>query len=392
MRDIPVVRISQWAKLAACLLLSTSLFAQDAPGRSGAKVDAVPKLETGNLDLTHTESIPGMPAATVVAYPRVCSSDGEIFSLIYATSGSDKVSNIPEVYGVSPSKAVRHLNIPLPQNFKYRSVRSFFPGKFSLLYLIQGTEPTGIEKTEEADRRQFFLAKTDREGNSPEIVRLQLPFQPIKLAALDNGDVLALGASETNLYPVLAFLHPDGALKRILTFDDRSYRQAILSGGAYVSHPDDTNTFALQRLVLGSLAKAQLIPWGSEVLLVQPGSKLPVFRIREDGRIEPVTITAPSNFLIQTVLGSEESDTWLAVVQDISSFVAVDTGKVAENPPQELLEIDPRTGRAVRAWHVTGPLPGEVSCGSDHKASAIYYGKPTNADGANDLMLAIAPR
>src|SRR5579864_5721743 len=142
--------------LAVSLIVSANLSGQMAAkkiggdGGNGAK----PNVETRTLDLTQVQAIAGMPAATVVSYPRLCSSDGDIYSLVYATSASERVATIPDVYGVSPQRTVKHLTIPLPQNFKFTSVRSFFPGKFSEVYLIQGNEPQGIAAEADSTRRQ----------------------------------------------------------------------------------------------------------------------------------------------------------------------------------------------------------------------------------------------
>jgi hypothetical protein len=378
----------------AATLASTSLGAQMAANNADSHVahKAEAKLPVQTLDLTRLEPIPGMPAATVMSFPELCSSDGDIFSLVYATAASGQIATFPDVYGVSPQREVKHLTIPFPQNFKFTSVESFFPGKFSLVYLIQATGPQGAAGDVDSARIQFFLAKTDRDGGSPEVTKLALPFEPEKLAVFDNGDLLSVGADTANLHPVLALLHEDGSLNRILNFDDRAYQDAILSGGGYVAHPNDSNTAAQQRLILGSLARTQLVPWGSEVLLVQPGSTSPVFRVGSTGMITPVKVSAPTGYLLQTIEGSGSHDTWLAWMRDVGSFVRLNSGKVVGASPEQMLEIDPHTGKAVRALDVKGPHLGEVSCGADHKASAIYYDPVSTKDSPSQLMYASAPR
>lgn len=393
-------RIGVWlfAGIFVCAHLGAQMTAKKAGGDAADSVK--PKLETRTLDLSRGEPIAAMPPPLATAAPLLCSSDGDIFPVVYASPASGQVSVIPEVYGISPQRVVKHLTIPLPQNFKYSRVENFFPGKYSAVYLVEGIQPQGAAADADSAKYQYFLTRTDRDGDSPEVFKLQLPFEVSKIAVFDSGDVLVLGANTTDLYPVLALLHSDGRLNRILNFDDRAYRDAILSAGTSVARPNESNTSALRRVVLGSLFTAQLIPWGSEILLVQPGSNLPVYRISSAGAVTPVKVTLPGGLLLATIEGSGERDTWLAIAQSVDSFRSLNSRGIAENPQERMFEIDPYTGDVLRALEIEGPRGVEVVCGADHKATAIYFGElpakdkadqPRN-DGPGPLMYASAPR
>lgn len=393
-------RIGVW--LFAGIFVSAHLGAQMAAKKGGGDAaNAVkPKLETRTLDLSQGEPIIGMPPPIATAAPLLCSSDGDIFPLVYTPVASGQVSVIPDVYGISPQRAVKHLTIPLPKNFKYTRVENFFPGKYSAVYLVEGIQPQGAAADADSTKYQYFLTRTDRDGDSPEVVKLELPFEVGKVAVFDTGDVLVLGANTTDLYPVLALLHSDGRLNRILNFDDRAYRDATLSAGTSVARPDESNTTALRRVVLGSLFMAQLIPWGSEILLVQPGSNLPVYRISSAGAVTQVKVALPGGLLLATIEGSGERDTWLAIARSVDSFRGLNSGKVVENLQEHMFEIDPYTGDILRALEVEGPRALHVVCGADHRATAIYFGErrakdksdqPMN-DGPGPLMYASAPR
>jgi hypothetical protein len=377
--------------LAVCLVLLPSItLAQSSavPARQ-AGMASQPKLPNRTLDLTHVESLPGLPASTPGS--EICSSDGTTFAEIYAV-GKPETAWFPEIYSISDQREIKKLSFPTPTGYKYVLLQSFFPSEHQLVALIQADQPTTSDGSPQQKGLVSFLSTMDRDGDRKSIVKLDLPFEPAKAAILESGEFLIFGSDRANFNPVLALVHEDGSLDRMLDLDTRPYGLSEDLGKIYGRKATDSNTFALQRLTQGSLSAAQFVPWGSEILLLQPGSKLPVYRINQAGLQGAVTIKFPDGFLLDSILGSSEKDSWAVLTKDPSSFQKMAKDHVVENPTQHLFEVNPHTGEVIDQLSVKGPHPGEVSCAANGKVSGIYYGSPLQANAHEQLTYASAPR
>ena len=365
-------------------------FAQKAETK--AMVASKPAIKIRSLDLAHVEPLLGLPLSTAVGYPEFCSSDGTIFSEVYAVADKGGVADFPDIYSISEQREVKKVNLPLPVGYKQVSLRSLYSSARQVVALVQVSQPNLPDPSLGKASMVSYLSMVDRDGADPELVRLELGFQPMKVAIFDSGQLLVLGVDLANSLPVLALVHEDGTLQKIIDLDARTYTVSRELSQTYTHKANDTNTIAMQRPILGALTKAQLVAWGTEVVLVQPGSSLPVYRIHDSGQIETVTINPPDGFLLEALLGSSEKDSWVIVTSDASAFGRVASGGVAENPAEHLFEVDPYTGELIDQLQVKGPQPGEVSCGAHGKLSLNYYGLPAGADGADRLTYASAPR
>ena len=172
--------------------------------------------------------------------------------------------------------------------------------------LIQASQPTDPSIPVVKGKLIPFLSVADLDDGSQKLIKLDLPFEPTKAATFDSGEFLVLGADKANMQPVLALLHEDGTVKKMLDLDGRSYVSSRALDQIYAQGGKDPGTTGVQRMILGALNNAQLVPWGSQVLLVQPGSTLPVYRFRNSGQVASVTVKLPDGLGLDTVLGSGE--------------------------------------------------------------------------------------
>ena len=94
--------------LAVSLVLLPSIaFAQkSATAASQTGTAPQPQLPNRALDLTHVESLPGLPAWTSTGSP-ICSSDGTIFAEVYAVSGKPETAWFPEIYSISDQREIK---------------------------------------------------------------------------------------------------------------------------------------------------------------------------------------------------------------------------------------------------------------------------------------------
>ena len=306
--------------------------------RDGDKNLSTPTAKSVNLSIV--DPIIGLPDSTVMGYPQTCSTDGVLFLQIYAALENNEVSSFPDIYTVSEQREVKHLNGPSIADFKQLSLRSLYPSENNVAYLIQATQPRDPKESLMPGRLASYIAVTDHTGNGQRTLRLELNFEPVKVAISDSGTLLVLGMDTVNLRPVLVSLKDDGSIEKTLDIDHRTYASSKELKQSYPEKPKDTNTTAEARVILNSLNKAQFVPWGHDILLVQPGSSLPVYTISPTLSISPISITAPSGYLLKTILGSGEGDSWVAVFSAESEFQKVASGQVSENAADKLFEIN----------------------------------------------------
>jgi hypothetical protein len=374
------------------IFLCSNAFAQKTAATSPhTEVAVKSQVPNRTLDLTHVEPLVGLPAATVTGDP-ICSSGGDIFSEIYGVSDKPDVAYFPEIYSISKLREVKKIKLPVPTGYKAFVLGSFFPATHRLVALILADQPLDPKTPQEKGKLTPFLSTVDRDGDQPNLVKLDLLFKPLKAAIFDTGEFLILGTDMVNLKPVLAIVHEDGSLNRMLDLDARKYESSQDLNQIYSRRANDSNTDAAQRLALDALSAAEFVPWGEEILLVQRGSTLPVYRFRSAALIGTVTIKPPDGFLTDSIMGSGEKDTWVVLTKDTSSFQKVANGGVVENSPEHIYEVNPRTGEVIDQLFVKGPQPGEIGCAADGRLTVIYYGLPQQADAPEKLVYASAPR
>jgi hypothetical protein len=388
LRRMPSLSPSELLAVSLVLLPSIALAQKSSIPTRQAGTAPQPQLPNRTLDLTHVESLPGLPAWTSTGSP-ICSSDGTTFAEVYAVSGKPETALFPEIYSISDQREIKKLSLLTPTGYKYFLLQSLFPTEHGLVALIQADQPKASDGSAQEKGLVSFLSTMDRDGDEKEIVKLDLAFEPAKAAILDSGEFLIVGTDRANFNPVLALVHADGSLDRILDLDTRSYGLSKDLGRINGGKATDSNTTALQRRTQSALSAAQFVPWGSEIVLLQPGSNFPVYRFSRSGLQGAVTIKLPDGFLLDSILGSSEKDSWVVLTKDASSFQKVATGGVVENPTQHIFEVNPHTGEVIDQLSVKGPQPGEVSCAANGKISVVYYGSPQQA---NALTYASAPR
>jgi len=349
-------------------------------------------LVSRSIDLGRIEALHGLPESTVVGYPLHCSTTGNTFFEVYGQADKPGVSYFPDIYRISDHGEVTKIAVPSPQDYKQIVAMGLFASEQRLIVLAQVGQPKDPNAHWNKDEKLFFLVTVAQDGSDQKLIKLALPFDPMKAAVFNSGEILILGMDPINLAPVLALLHSDGSVNRILDMDFGGLGPSAGSKGIVAVKPGDSNSAALQRQMLGNLRTAQFVPWGAEILLVQPGTKQPVFRIKDSGISTAVSIHIPDSSLMESILGSGEKDTWVVRTDSEGSMAKVANGGVAENSPQELFEANPFTGEIIDRLDVRGPQPGEVSCAANHTLSAIYYGLPSKPDVPDQLTYASSLR
>jgi len=160
-----------------------------------------------------------------------------------------------------------------------------------------------------------FISIIDLDGGSAKLIELDLKFQPLRVAILPSGKFVVLGLDTVNIVPVLALLNEDATLLKSIDLDNRKYDSSRELRDTYNVKGNDNDTVKRKQNLLGALISASFTPYGSKVLLVQAGTNLPIHILGESGDEGMVSISLPSNYLIQNILGSEKTNTWIVRAQ-----------------------------------------------------------------------------
>jgi hypothetical protein len=325
-----------------------------------------PALRQTQVDLTHSERLPGLPATGAFAYPFSCASDGVLYAgeLVFDQEGR-AVSTIPDLYSVSRFGTVKLIPRPLPTNtYKQVDSPSFFAAGSSLATLIRAsklTDQSGIVHP----GTDFFLSITDPEGDHPKLIQLHLEFNAAKVAVFGSGDFIAVGLDRTTFEPVAALLGPDGQLRRYLDVFPR----------ADGVEKDPASESTRKHDLTLSIGAVQFAPWGDDILMTAPGTDTSsVYHFRAGGQVERVRIKLPGDQQVAGILGSGGRDTWVIRTRSAEAAKMMAKVHVLENPEEFLYEVNPVNGELLRELDVKGPLPAEVACAADGKLTAIYAG------------------
>jgi hypothetical protein len=337
------------------------------------------------IDLSDGKSLLNLPPANILGYPLRCGADGSSFMEIYANQGKPQSSLYPELYRVSTKGEAAHIARLLPEQQRKIVSRDIYIADHEIVTLFQtggkivpGTPP-------DPKAVNFFLSSTDLDGGSPKITQLALPFEPQKIAAFDSGERLVLGVDQANQVPVLALIKDDGTLIRRLDLDERQY---LHSKGK--SAQEEQGASAHQTSMLNMVGSAFFVPDGPKVLLVQPGTGLPVRVFSLQGEERAVKIALPTQFLVENVIGSPQKDTWLVRAQQAKAYEKFDSAHISENPVLRLFEVDKFTGTLIRELQPKLAQPSDITCVANRKIYAIYYG-PAPSQKADENSSAPAP-
>jgi hypothetical protein len=332
--------------------------------------EAEPALPVRTIDLSKGKALIGLLDSPIAGYPWRCTSDGASFVEIYDYSPKTLDDAMAELFSISASGEVKKIQRNFPKQNRDVTVRSFYPGE-SLIATLFNAQPEKKPASSQADDTpQYFLSLSKRDGTFSKQIQLDLKFEPLKIAVLDSGRFLALGVGSINQEPLLALLDTDGTFVRRIDLDPNPLNSSPSLQAIYKKALDASNASSGAAISAGS---SDFVPYGSKVLYFQPGSDLPVHILGERGEENAVRMSLPKGYLPISILASAKGDTWVVRTQRLATFANLQNKGIVENPEQQLFEVDPVTGETLRELHVQGVHPGEITCATDKKLTALGY-------------------
>ena len=364
--------------ISAFCVTAGSIFAQQVNGNNQkSQPETEPVLQMRTIEFGPGKQLAGLPPTITVGYPMHCSSDGtafiEFYDKVIQKPGSALVPGsilVPDLYGVARDGSITAIQRSLPQQKREISSISFYPGAALIATLLRALPNKDPDNPQLDDIGQYYIALSKRDGSSSKLIALDLKFEIIRIAVLDSGRFLVTGIDPSNKLPVLGLLDTDGTLLRMLDVDSAPFAASKTLGTIYKGTGGDGDS---TRLVTRPFAHAVFVPYGSKVLLLVPGSRLPVRIFGDNGEENSIELKLPKDELPETILPSSKTDAWIVRTQNISTFASQHAGGVVENPVQQILEVDPSTGDTLRSLHLKGLNTMEISCASEKEITALHY-------------------
>jgi hypothetical protein len=401
-------------RTAGCLVLLNLAFAapliaqKDAP--AATNVPAKPDIAVRQIDLSHSDSLTGLLDNSVLYRASECSSRGVIYSTVRSVVLPGSAVQVAEVYAANDQRQVSKFDLNVPANYGRVSPRQIYPSEHRLLVLLQASQPLAPGETLPQNQTVSFLSTLDLDTGEKTVLPLSLDFQVGKAAIFDSGKLLVLGTDTVTKTPLLALLREDGTLQQRLDLNPDDYKtdgpqlrgEDGRPGGTGAANgasqpgtdrngrpqpPFDPAQRQLSRL----LNVSQFVPWGGAILLVQPGPKPRIYKVRDSGELDAVKLDLPEGVRLTRVLGSSEKDTWVVAATSGGFSPGVER-RAAEPVKDRFFEVDPFTGAVNDELTVTGPTAAQVTCAANGRLAAVYLGSADQSSGQQVLGYASAPR
>ncbi len=349
---------------------------------SGDDASAVGAIPVNTVDFGEGRQILGLPDRGITRFPTLCSSDGEIFVEIMGDVDPSAKVIAGDLYGISSSGEVTKIqrNFTVSEKRVVSAIWSY-PGNDEVATLLSATVRDKEDQGQDS-KVEYYISLSKRDGTFSRQIKLDLPFEPLKIAVLDSGRFLVLGIEPLNKQPLLALLDSDGSYLRQIDLDARPFAasgslQAINRGA--LEHAGAWEAAAIPAY------DAMFVPYGSNVLFFQPESELPVRILNEGGEVNVVRLALPKGQLLQFMLPAAKDDTWVVRTEKLADFAAFKKKGISVNPPQQLFEVDPFSGRVLRELVTEGTVPSNVSCATEKSLTALIYYPKQNAAEQNAI-------
>ncbi|HTW45835.1 MAG TPA: hypothetical protein VMD58_09840 [Acidobacteriaceae bacterium] len=304
------------------------------------------------------------PKDMFLGYP-FCSADGTVY--LNARVPPDYASQF--LIGVSPKGELSRYSLIPAQGLVYTTVLGV-DAEGSDVYALVSAEK--IEELRDNDLNpessdaktapyyRYFILHFSHDLAMPDEIALDLPFQPMKLAATSEGTFIILGLETVNQLPVIALVDDSGQLIQEIDLNGK-----FEGNGAIVANaPQDLRNrlpktpenaqFAL------ALSAAQLVHYRDSVLILIPGSDARVITIRNDGEVGSTRLRLSQGIEAESLVPSDHN--WFLRASDA-------TGQ----RNTLLLMVDPHSGAILQVIQ-TAPLPAVgITCVHDGNYVGVHW-------------------
>jgi hypothetical protein len=340
-----------------CFLLGLFCTAQKSPDKSAKPT--IENLPQSTILFKSPER--GVPVSSQVLFlgQPFCSSNGTTF--LNARMPPDYATT--SILGISSNGEMHQYplqNAPGLKNMQIRSMDAVDSDVF-LLIAAQKTDVMSPPIQPGSRNLQYFLLHLTPDKTTPDVIRLSIPFDPMRAAFLGEDQFIVLGMDLISRMPVMAIVDDSGDVARF--FDTQSLfgepdhlaqnaSTQIKSQAA--SLPDD---WAQLTFVLST---AQFVHQGTSLVFLLPSRKNEIVLFRQNGSLMIRHLHLPEGSEVNSLI---PSDKYLVA--------RASNGKPGEKAV--LFKIDIESGDILQVIHAP-QLPIEnITCVHEDKYSAIHW-------------------
>ena len=214
---------------------------------------------------------------------------------------------------------------------------------------------------------RLFILHFHNQTSAPDVIPLDLPFQPKQFAATSEGKFIFLGLERTNQTAVLAVIDDSGELDHYIDayFDFGTSKSMVANAPQWLK--SQYKTMPAGAPLDFVLTDAQFVHYRGSLLLLMPGSKPEVFTIRSGGALESTVLHMPAGLEADSLIPSDSG--WLIRAKD-----------GAANGKELIVMVDPSDGKALRIIHSPQFGVNAITCVHDGDYYGIHWprGEKTN--------------
>ncbi|MGB7189306.1 MAG: hypothetical protein WBD10_04165 [Acidobacteriaceae bacterium] len=367
---------------ALCIALAPLMGAQTTPAKPAQnktqtksvkpKQDVLPQT---TLDFKSVgEGLPLSASAAFLGHP-VCGADGTYYLNAIMLPKGER-----QVIAVSPKDKDAVTNYTMSSIMGLVNVQpTAMDVEGSDLYVLAGAAKSddlinNDAKPGSPEARKYrkdFILHFHGEPSTPDVIPLDLPFEPEQFAATSDGKFVFLGLERTNQTPVLAVVNDSGELEHdidaYLDFDSNKSMVA----NAPQRLKSQFKTMPEGAPLEFALVAAQFVHYRDSLLLLMPGSKPKIFTIRGGG-VESTALHLPDGLEAESLLPSDSS--WLIRATDGTA-----------NGKKLIVMVDPSDGKALRIIHSPQFGVNDITCVHDGDYYGIHW--PRGNKGNDKALL-----
>ena len=316
-------------------------------------------------------------ASPMIVDPMQCSADGKAF--LEMVQDGDVLRR--PLYSVSSDGDIvifDRVNLP---GLRDVEVTAYFPGEANVVSLISARPVSaGLDRETTKLPPANYLVVQDPKGQRTKLIELKLRIKPSQVAQLSSGRFLVIGVEPINNLPELELLDTDGSF----------IRQLDVESTTYGSSPSIAQVFGetAKGALMAVLGWSHFIPWGQQVLLVQGGSRLPVFVIGEGGIQRTVKIAVPQQLELESIIPMQAS--WLVRMKSVEDSKRLAGQNVVYGMQSRLYEVNSDTGELIREiMPPTDMRTNEIVCAANNQFLALHLIYKSKDDDKPQLGLFI---
>ncbi len=219
---------------------------------------------------------------------------------------------------------------------------------------------------------KHFILHFRGKPSTPDVIQLDLPFEPRQFAATSEGKFVVLGLERANQTAVLAVIDDSGELDHYIdAYLDFGSKKSMVANAPQQMESQFQTTPEGAPLDF-ALVDAQFVHYRNSLLLLMPGAKAKIFTIRGGG-VESTKLHLPGGLEAESLVPSDSG--WLVRATDGTA-----------NGKKLIVAIDPSDGEALRTIQSPQFSINDITCVHDGDFYGIHWPRGNKKNDKAYLM------